>query len=79
MVDTAGSAGGISPPAAHRTVRKPLDLYGSSQLPLPSLDGKVRRESPLLLPIARLAAASPGAESSPLLHAHYKRFITRTG
>ena len=30
----AGSAGGISPPAAHRTVRKPLDLHGSSQ-PLP--------------------------------------------
>src|SRR4051812_6829640 len=28
---TAGSAGGISPPAAHRTVRKPLDLHGSSQ------------------------------------------------
>ena len=27
----AGSAGGISPPAAHRTVRKPLDLHGSSQ------------------------------------------------
>ena len=26
----AGSAGGISPPAAHRTVRKPLDLHGSS-------------------------------------------------
>ena len=25
----AGSAGGISPPAAHRTVRKPLDLHGS--------------------------------------------------
>jgi predicted transposase YbfD/YdcC len=30
----AGSAGGISPPAAHRTVRNPLDLHGSSQ-PLP--------------------------------------------
>ena len=30
----AGSGGGISPPAAHRTVRKPLDLHGSSQ-PLP--------------------------------------------
>src|SRR3954468_21237677 len=28
----AGSAGGISPPAAHRTVRKPLNLHGS---PLP--------------------------------------------
>jgi hypothetical protein len=28
----AGSAGGISPPVAHRTVRKPLDLHGS---PLP--------------------------------------------
>ena len=28
---TPGSAGGISPPAAHRTVRKPLDLHGSSQ------------------------------------------------
>jgi hypothetical protein len=27
----AGSAGGISPPAAHGTVRKPLDLHGSSQ------------------------------------------------
>src|ERR1700694_173374 len=27
----AGSAGGISPQAAHRTVRKPLDLHGSSQ------------------------------------------------
>jgi len=31
----AGSAGGISPPAAHRTVRKPLDLHGSSQ-PFPA-------------------------------------------
>src|SRR4051812_39614545 len=34
LLQTAGSAGGISPPAAHRTVRKPLDLHGSSQ-PLP--------------------------------------------
>jgi hypothetical protein len=25
----AGSAGGISPPAAHRTVRESLDSYGS--------------------------------------------------
>ena len=33
-ISDAGSAGGISPPAAHRTVRKPLDLHGSSQ-PLP--------------------------------------------
>jgi hypothetical protein len=31
----AGSAGGISPPAAHRTVRKPLNLHGSSQ-PFPA-------------------------------------------
>jgi hypothetical protein len=28
----ARSAGGISPPAAYRTVRKSLDLHGSSQL-----------------------------------------------
>ena len=27
----ARSAGGISPPAAHRTVHKPLDLHGSYQ------------------------------------------------
>jgi hypothetical protein len=28
----AGSADGVAPPAAHRTVHKPLDLHGSSQL-----------------------------------------------
>jgi hypothetical protein len=46
----AGSAGGISPPAAHRTVRKPLDLHGS---PLPShlamtVDAESDRSSQLL-------------------------------
>ena len=48
----AGSAGGISPPAAHRTVRKPLDLHGSSQ-PLPchlamTVDAESDRSSRLL-------------------------------
>src|SRR3954471_17049383 len=46
----AGSAGGISPPAAHRTVRKPLDLHGS---PLPchlamTVDAESDRSSRLL-------------------------------
>jgi hypothetical protein len=31
-ISAARSAGGISPPAAYRTVRKSLDLHGSSQL-----------------------------------------------
>src|SRR3954453_6532459 len=48
----AGSAGGISPPAAHRTVRKPLDLHGSSQpLPCPlamTVDAESGRSSRLL-------------------------------
>jgi len=48
----AGSAGGISPPAAHRTVRKPLDLHGSSQ-PFPchlamTVDAESDRSSRLL-------------------------------
>jgi hypothetical protein len=44
----AGSAGGISPPAAHRTVRKPLGLYGSSQ-PFPCLLATAKRLRKLML------------------------------
>ena len=52
----AGSAGGISPPAAHRTVRKRLHLHGSSQ-PFPChLAVAKRRGRSRLLPVSRLAA-----------------------
>ena len=52
----AGSAGGISPPAAHRTVRKRLHLHGSSQ-PFPChLAVAKRHERSRLLPVSRLAA-----------------------
>ena len=44
----AGSAGGIPPPAAHRTVRKPLGLYGSSQ-PFPCLLATAKRLRKLML------------------------------
>ncbi len=51
----AGSAGGISPPAAHRTVRKPLDLHGSSQPFACHLATTVDAERRTFLPISRLA------------------------
>ena len=55
----AGSAGGISPPAAHRTVHKPLDLHGSYQPFSCSLTAnKTTQESQMLIPVSRLAKLS---------------------
>lgn len=53
----AGSAGGISPPAAHRSVRKPLDLHGSSQPFSCHLTMTNRRGRQMLIPVSRLAIA----------------------
>ncbi len=73
----AGSAGGISPPAAHRTVRKPLDLHGSSQPFSCYLAAADRRGRSRLIPVSRLAAtffelshplrSTPITEASSLL------------
>lgn len=53
----AGSAGGISPPAAHRSVRKSLDLHGSSQSFSCHLAMTNRRGRQMLIPVSRLAIA----------------------
>src|SRR3954451_13619038 len=74
----AGSAGGISPPAAHRTVRKPLDLHGSSQ-PYPchlAMTGDAEYERSSRFPVG---AQILRAGSSSSLHTHYKRFVATTG
>src|ERR1039457_5630710 len=55
VLNAAGSAGGISPPAAHRTVRKPLDLHGSSQSFSCHLTMANRRRRSRLIPVSRLA------------------------
>jgi hypothetical protein len=56
--NAAGSAGGISPPAAHRTVHKRLRLHGSSQ-PFPcDLAVAKRRGRSRLIPVTRLATIS---------------------
>jgi len=56
----AGSAGGISPPAAHRTVRKSLDLHGSSQPFTCHLTMTSRRGRSMLIPVARLPGCPVG-------------------
>jgi hypothetical protein len=52
---TARSAGGISPPAAYRTVRKSLDLHGSSQTCTCPLAKANLRRTWMLLPVSWLA------------------------
>ena len=69
----AGSAGGISPPAAHRTVRKPLDLHGSSQPFTCHLTMTSRRGRSMLIPVARLTTIF-----SELSHPLRSILITRT-
>lgn len=66
LAASAGSAGRITPPAAHRTVRKPLDLYGSSQ-PFPCHLAMTKRLGRLtLIPVPRLAKYIFFALSPPL-------------
>src|ERR1700674_2761895 len=52
---SARSAGGISPPAAYRTVRKSLDLHGSSQTCTCPLAKANLRRTWMLLPVSWLA------------------------
>ena len=56
----ARSAGGISPPAAHRTVHKPLDLHGSYQPFSRSLTATGRRKK------VECSSRFPGWQNFPL-------------
>jgi hypothetical protein len=72
---TAGSAEGISPPAAHRIVHKSLDLHGSSQPFSCHLAMTRRRGKQNAHPDFSVGDHLLCAESSPSLHSHYKSFI----
>ena len=70
----AESARGISPRAAHRTVREPLDSYGSCHSPKTA----VFRRNPQALPVARWPVDLSASDPPPSLHPHYRDFITTT-
>jgi hypothetical protein len=71
---SAESARGISPRAAHRTVREPLDSYGSCHPPKTAVFRRELRAPP----VSRWPADRDASDPLPSLHPHYRGFITTT-
>ena len=69
------SARGISPRAAHRSVREPLNSYGSCHSPKTAVFRRDLRAPP----VSRWPMDPSASDPPPSLHPHYRDFITTTG
>ena len=75
VLPSAELARGISPRAAHRSVREPLDSYGSCHSPKTAVFRRDLRAPP----VSRWPMDPSASDPPPSLHPHYRDFITTTG